>query len=154
MEVFLTDISFLASNITVITLERCKKILFQMLKTRTDDKTQIAEEEKKRKQMMGLITEETVEEGSVKLAVIKSYVRAASTKFAIICVLSLAMFIATQTFTNIWLSWWSNDQIPMNSTVPDRDLLNLRLGVYGALGVAQSKYVVGGGVWGTGGGTE
>ena len=90
--------------------------------------------------MMGLITEEAVEEGTVKLAVIKSYVRAASSKFAVMLGVSLAFFIASQSFTNIWLSWWSNDR-PVNGT-QDRDLLNLRLGVYGAMGAAQSKYSI------------
>lgn len=43
---------------------------------------------------------------------------------------------SVQVLTSIWLSLWSEDR-PVNGTM-DRDLIDLRLGVYGGLGVAQS----------------
>ena len=49
-------------------------------------------------------------------------------------------FNSIKVCTNIWLSVWSGDT-PVNGT-SDRELLNLRLGVYGGLGVAQSKGLV------------
>ena len=44
-------------------------------------------------------------------------------------------------FSNIWLSLWSEDMsaVGPNATV-DTDLANLRVGVYGGIGGAQSKY--------------
>jgi hypothetical protein len=48
------------------------------------------------------------------------------------------MFVASQCFTNIWLSLWSTDPLPINGTV-NTSLRNLRLGVYGGLGLVQGK---------------
>ena len=46
------------------------------------------------------------------------------------------VFVASQCFTNIWLSWWSTDPPPVNGT-QDTELRDLRLGVYGGLGLVQ-----------------
>ena len=49
---------------------------------------------------------------------------------------SLVCFVASQVGTNIWLSMWTQDVI-INGT-QNRALTDLRLGVYGGLGAAQS----------------
>lgn len=76
----------------------------------------------------------------VKLSVIKNYLTAATTLFPTTAFVSLAAFVVAQVCTNIWLSKWTNQPV-YNGTV-DRDQTNIYLGVYGALGVAQSKKLV------------
>eukprot|EP00914_Ancora_sagittata_P000414 GHVO01001132.1.p1 GENE.GHVO01001132.1~~GHVO01001132.1.p1 ORF type:complete len:558 (+),score=36.54 GHVO01001132.1:161-1834(+) len=52
------------------------------------------------------------------------------------------IYLATQTGSNIWLSVWSNDPPSVNGT-QDTKLRDLRLGVYGGLGLLQAIGVVG-----------
>jgi len=47
------------------------------------------------------------------------------------------MYLASQVGTNVWLSLWSNDPPPYNSSMEDIGLRDLRLGVYGGLGIVQ-----------------
>ena len=61
-----------------------------------------------------------------------------------LCLTLLASFMAQvgfDLFANIWLSRWSADvnNVGPNGTV-DSDLANMRVGVYGGIGGAQSKY--------------
>ena len=48
------------------------------------------------------------------------------------------LFVCTSAVTNIWLSMWSND-VPTGNVTVDNNLSDLRLGVYGGLGVIQGK---------------
>ena len=49
--------------------------------------------------------------------------------------------IAAQVVTNIWLSKWSDDPVYENATEA-RKQINMRLGVYGAVGAVQSEFAV------------
>ena len=57
-----------------------------------------------------------------------------------LCVLSvfLTLAILTQAATNIWLRLWSDDPVYENPEEA-RDLVNLRLGVYGSFGIVQGR---------------
>ncbi len=67
-----------------------------------------------------------------------SYIKAGGLLSFMCLVVCHAAFIVAQVLTNIWLSAWTNDASSnSSSTLSDRDL---RLGVYGGLGLVQSKY--------------
>ena len=63
------------------------------------------------------------------------YIRAGGIALCVLSLLFHAFFIAAQVGTNVWLSEWSSDG-PVNGTWP-RDRTDMRLGVYGGLGLAQ-----------------
>ena len=71
----------------------------------------------------------------IKLPVLKWYIQASSYAYYLVALVALLFFIAGQASTNIWLSIWSNDATTSQGNDPD--LLALRLGVYGGLGMTQ-----------------
>ncbi|ESN92614.1 hypothetical protein HELRODRAFT_95925 [Helobdella robusta] len=88
-----------------------------------------------------LIQEETVEEGAVKLSVLRAYITSAPAMYPIVLVISFVFFVIFNCCTNIWLSKWSND--PVINGTQDRELTKVRLGVYAALGGGQTIAVIG-----------
>ncbi|XP_035695059.1 multidrug resistance-associated protein 1-like [Branchiostoma floridae] len=87
-----------------------------------------------------LIQKEVAETGRVKASVFVEYLKSIGITLSVIICLLYCALNAASIYSNIWLSEWSNDQ-PINGTqdIAKRDL---RLGVYGALGVAQGVCVV------------
>ncbi|XP_039995158.1 canalicular multispecific organic anion transporter 1 [Xiphias gladius] len=88
-----------------------------------------------------LIEKETMETGQVKFSVYHQYLRAMGWGYAV--VVFLVYFIQNIAFIgqNLWLSDWTNDAVEyQNMTYPawKRDT---RVGVFGALGVAQGIFV-------------
>uniref|UniRef100_A0A669DDW2 ATP-binding cassette, sub-family C (CFTR/MRP), member 2 n=1 Tax=Oreochromis niloticus TaxID=8128 RepID=A0A669DDW2_ORENI len=88
-----------------------------------------------------LIEKETMETGQVKLGVFLQYLRAMGWGYS--AMVFLIYFIQTAAFTgqNLWLSDWTGDSVEYyNMTYPSwkRDT---RVGVFGALGVAQGLFV-------------
>ncbi|XP_025906528.1 canalicular multispecific organic anion transporter 1 [Nothoprocta perdicaria] len=88
-----------------------------------------------------LIEKETVETGKVKFSMYVRYLRAVGWMFSFgIAMGYLAQYVA-YVGTNLWLSDWTDDaQRYLNQTYPtgQRDL---RIGVFGALGVAQALFL-------------
>jgi len=72
----------------------------------------------------------------VKLSVLKDYMKSATAIFPTMVFASLVTFIVAQVCTSIWLSKWTQQTV-YNGTV-DRHETDMYLGVYGALGAAQS----------------
>ncbi|XP_060771637.1 ATP-binding cassette sub-family C member 2-like [Neoarius graeffei] len=103
-------------------------------------KSKKAPEECKKGQQ--LIEKETMETGKVKFSVYLQYLRASgwvfTTTFITIYFLQNIVFIGQ----NIWLSDWTNDALkyPNGSSYPGH-VRDMRIGVFGALGVAQSILV-------------
>ncbi|XP_035695041.1 multidrug resistance-associated protein 1-like isoform X5 [Branchiostoma floridae] len=89
-----------------------------------------------------LIQKEVAETGRVKASVFVEYLRSVGITLSVIICLLYCAQNAASIYSNIWLSEWSNDQ-PINGTqdIAKRDL---RLGVYGALGVAQGLLTLAG----------
>ncbi|XP_029926660.1 ATP-binding cassette sub-family C member 2 [Myripristis murdjan] len=88
-----------------------------------------------------LIEKETMETGRVKLSVYLQYLRAMGWGYSTMAILVYIMQSVAFTFQNIWLSEWTNDAKEYyNQTYPTwkRDT---RVGVFGALGVAQGIFV-------------
>ncbi|XP_064636350.1 multidrug resistance-associated protein 1-like [Lineus longissimus] len=83
-----------------------------------------------------LTTVETAETGEVKRAIYLEYIKANGSWVFLGMFLAYVCFIAASIGTNIWLSIWSND--PPELAKENKDL---RVGVYGALGVTQGIFI-------------
>jgi hypothetical protein len=75
----------------------------------------------------------------VKLAVFMSYVRSCRFLPVVSTILSYIVYLGSQIGTNVWLSIWSTDPPPFNTSLQDTGLRDLRLGIYGGLGIVQGN---------------
>ncbi|XP_066291270.1 multidrug resistance-associated protein 1-like isoform X6 [Branchiostoma lanceolatum] len=89
-----------------------------------------------------LIQKEVAETGRVKTSVFVEYLKSVGITLSVVICLLYCAQNAASIYSNIWLSEWSNDQ-PINGT-QDAGLRDLRLGVYGALGIAQGLLTLAG----------
>ncbi|KYO19509.1 hypothetical protein Y1Q_0020453 [Alligator mississippiensis] len=83
-----------------------------------------------------------MESGKVKLSVYMQYLRAIGWGFSTCVFLSYVVQYAAFMGSNLWLSDWTNDALRyQNQTYPaaQRDL---RIGVFGALGMAQAAFLL------------
>ncbi|KAM4636126.1 ATP-binding cassette sub-family C member 2 [Discoglossus pictus] len=87
-----------------------------------------------------LIEKETMETGKVKFSLYVKYLRALGWCFSFWIFVSYLLQNAAFVGQNIWLSDWTKDAVTYNTTYPasQRDM---RVGVFGALGVAQAIFV-------------
>ncbi|BFZ17907.1 hypothetical protein BsWGS_20945 [Bradybaena similaris] len=99
-----------------------------------------AEKKPLKKDESKLVQAEAMETGTVKLNVYMTYVRAIGIGLSIVIIMFSILFNATGIYSNIWLSQWSNDARNPNITA-DENNRNMRLGVYGALGILQGIIV-------------
>ncbi|KAG1691087.1 Multidrug resistance-associated protein 1 [Nymphon striatum] len=92
-----------------------------------------------------LIDVEEVDTGGVSWSVYKAYAKTIG--FTLSSVFVLAVLFAETSFagSNLWLSEWSTDPLPINGTI-DAQLRDLRLGVYAALGFSEAMFVFIGGM--------
>lgn len=90
-----------------------------------------------------LIQAEAMMTGNVKMSVFVTYAKAVGLKFVLFTLIFFLCVGALNIYSNIWLSQWSNDAllIPINGTI-DTARRNLRLGVYGAIGLTESLMIV------------
>ncbi|XP_036402430.1 canalicular multispecific organic anion transporter 1-like [Megalops cyprinoides] len=87
-----------------------------------------------------LIEKETMETGQVKFSVYLQYLRAMGWGYS--TMVFVVYFIQNIAFIgqNLWLSDWTNDAVEYNGTYP-ASVRDMRVGVFGALGVAQGALV-------------
>ena len=69
------------------------------------------------------------------------FTEAGGRKTFFLVLLSILGFIVFQIGTGLWLQKWSADKPNINGTM-DADKVHLRLGVYGAIGVAQGGFKI------------
>ncbi|XP_074531508.1 ATP-binding cassette sub-family C member 2 [Halichoeres trimaculatus] len=88
-----------------------------------------------------LIEKEAMETGQVKFSVYLQYMRAMGWGYAV--TVFVVYFIQNIAFIgqNLWLSEWTNDAVTYNNTPYPDWLRDQRVGVFGALGVAQGLFV-------------
>lgn len=75
----------------------------------------------------------------VKLNVYTAYIRAVGIVLTIFIIFFFILYNASSIYSNVWLSEWSNDARNPNIS-RDVDQRNMRLGVYGALGILQGQW--------------
>ncbi|KAL8585023.1 hypothetical protein ACOMHN_043659 [Nucella lapillus] len=90
-----------------------------------------------------LIQDESVQTGRVKFSVFMAYLRAVGALLSFLIVLFYVLYNAASIYSNVWLSEWSDDARTPNATHSSAHR-DMRLGVYGALGVLQGVFVFAG----------
>ncbi|XP_066179868.1 ATP-binding cassette sub-family C member 2 isoform X2 [Sylvia atricapilla] len=89
-----------------------------------------------------LIEKENVETGRVKFSMYMQYIRAVGLCFTFWTFMGYIAQYVAYTGTNLWLSEWTDDsQRYLNQTYPT-ELRDLRIGVFGALGMAQALFLL------------
>uniref|UniRef100_A0A3Q2E358 ATP binding cassette subfamily C member 3 n=1 Tax=Cyprinodon variegatus TaxID=28743 RepID=A0A3Q2E358_CYPVA len=96
------------------------------------------QEKKKPQEMEKLIQAEAAETGRVKSKVFLEYAKAVGLGLSVIICLLYGCQSAASIGANIWLSEWTNDA-SLNNT---KENVNMRVGVYAALGIAQGVLVM------------
>ncbi|XP_063421679.1 multidrug resistance-associated protein 1-like [Mytilus trossulus] len=93
-----------------------------------------------------LIEKEKEGQGKIEWKVFMSYFRAVGIPAMVIIFLLFSVYQGTSIFANIWLSWWSDDDLLANRTLSNTTLYSDRntmyLGVYGGLGVVQAVLIL------------
>ncbi|KAK7503044.1 hypothetical protein BaRGS_00005670, partial [Batillaria attramentaria] len=115
---------------------------------RHDSERKAADEEVKvNMEKSKLIEEESVESGRVSLSVYMELARALGGRYALLMLVLFTIYNIASLGGNLWLSAWTDDTELSNSSLPAdssrrQDLNSFYLGVYAALGVAQTVFVV------------
>ncbi|XP_054913516.1 ATP-binding cassette sub-family C member 3 isoform X4 [Poeciliopsis prolifica] len=112
---------------------RCRSVRRQSQK-----KHQEAQEKKKPQEVQKLIQAETAETGRVKTKVFLEYAKAVGLVLSVIICLLYGCQSAAAIGANIWLSHWTSDSL----TNQTKENVNMRVGVYAALGIAQGILVM------------
>ncbi|XP_018417069.1 PREDICTED: canalicular multispecific organic anion transporter 1 isoform X2 [Nanorana parkeri] len=99
------------------------------------------EEVKKMAKGQQLIEKEAVETGKVKFSVYMKYLRAIGWGYSIWILITYILQNAAFVGQNIWLSDWTKDAEAYNNKTYPSSQRDMRVGVYGALGVAQGIFV-------------
>uniref|UniRef100_A0A673CNG5 ATP-binding cassette, sub-family C (CFTR/MRP), member 3 n=1 Tax=Sphaeramia orbicularis TaxID=375764 RepID=A0A673CNG5_9TELE len=96
------------------------------------------QEKKKPQEVEKLIQAETAETGKVKTKVYLEYAKAVGPLLSVLICFLYGCQSAAAIGTNVWLSQWTNDA----ATNQTQERINLRVGVYAALGIAQGILVM------------
>ncbi|XP_037318940.2 ATP-binding cassette sub-family C member 3 isoform X2 [Pungitius pungitius] len=96
------------------------------------------QEKKKPQDMQKLIQSETAETGRVKSKVYLEYAKAVGVLLSVIICFLYGCQSAAAIGANIWLSQWTNDALTNHT----QENMNMRVGVYAALGIAQGVLVM------------
>eukprot|EP00076_Gallus_gallus_P042034 XP_025007572.1 canalicular multispecific organic anion transporter 1 isoform X2 [Gallus gallus] len=100
-----------------------------------------AQEEPNKIKGQRLIEKEAVETGKVKFSMYLRYLRAVGLGFSFCVAMSYVGEYAAYVGTNLWLSAWTDDaERYRNETYPVQQR-DLRIGVFGALGVSQALFL-------------
>ncbi|XP_063401135.1 multidrug resistance-associated protein 1-like [Mytilus trossulus] len=95
-----------------------------------------------------LTTDETTEEGHVRLSVFITYAKAIGLVLVGIILFVYALYQISSVLANIWLSQWTSDSVLTNRTIGKSDSHtymaknNYYLLVYGGFGIAQAVFVL------------
>lgn len=88
-----------------------------------------------------LIEVEKAETGSVKWEVYKHYLRSIGIFLTLATILLNVVYQGFSIASNFWLSIWSSDNSTVVNGTVDTGKRDMYLGVYGALGIGQGKFV-------------
>nr|XP_010299762.1 PREDICTED: canalicular multispecific organic anion transporter 1 [Balearica regulorum gibbericeps] len=128
-------------DVVTMTLKR-EASIHQRDKSSTSSWKKAQEEPPKKVKGQQLIEKEAVETGKVKFSMYLRYLRAVGLCYSFWVAMGYVGQYVAFVGTNLWLSAWTNDaQHYLNQTYPveQRDL---RIGVFGALGVSQALFLL------------
>ncbi|XP_069974346.1 multidrug resistance-associated protein 1 [Penaeus vannamei] len=91
-----------------------------------------------------LIEKEKAETGKVQLSVYGYYIRAIGIMSTCMTVVFYILSQACTVGSNVWLTAWSSESALQNETGQDPAVRDKYLGVYGALGIGQALFILGG----------
>ncbi|XP_070636731.1 ATP-binding cassette sub-family C member 2 [Bos indicus] len=94
-----------------------------------------------------LIKKEFVQTGKVKFSIYLKYLQAIGWCSIVFILLGFVIYYVAFIGSNLWLSAWTSDSKIYNGTNYPSSQRDLRVGVYGALGVAQGLFVFIANIW-------
>ncbi|XDA88144.1 hypothetical protein R6Z07M_017814 [Ovis aries] len=94
-----------------------------------------------------LIKKEFVQTGKVKFSVYLKYLQAIGWCSIVFILLGFVIYYVAFIGSNLWLSAWTSDSKEYNGTNYPSSQRDLRVGVYGALGIAQGFFVFIANIW-------
>ncbi|XP_073096660.1 ATP-binding cassette sub-family C member 2 [Manis javanica] len=101
-----------------------------------------------------LIEKEFIQTGKVNFSIYLKYLRAVGWYSIFFIIFAYMINSAAFIGSNIWLSNWTNDSKAFNSTNYPASQRDMRVGVYGALGVIQGVFVLIANLWSARGSTH
>ncbi|XP_053839225.1 ATP-binding cassette sub-family C member 2 [Vidua macroura] len=119
-----------------------RKLSRSLSKKSTSSQKKAQEEPPKNLKGQQLIEKEAVETGRVKFSMYLRYLRAVGSCFTFWIVMGYVGQYAAYVGSNLWLSDWTDDSVRyQNQTYPTQQR-DLRIGVFGALGVSQALFLL------------
>ncbi|XP_042765225.1 ATP-binding cassette sub-family C member 2 [Panthera leo] len=118
---------------------RHRKSLKNSLKTRN---VNTLKEEEELVKGQKLIKKEFIQTGKVKLSIYLKYLRAMGLCLIFFIIIAYVINAVAYIGSNLWLSAWTNDSKTYNGTNYPASQRDLRIGVYGALGLVQGVFVL------------
>ncbi|KAM7227688.1 hypothetical protein CapIbe_021385 [Capra ibex] len=94
-----------------------------------------------------LIKKEFVQTGKVKFSIYLKYLQAIGWCSIVFILLGFVIYYVAFIGSNLWLSAWTSDSKKYNGTNYPSSQRDLRVGVYGALGIAQGFFVFVANIW-------
>ncbi|XP_041875019.1 ATP-binding cassette sub-family C member 2 isoform X1 [Corvus kubaryi] len=136
-----------SGDVVTMTLKReasihRRKLSRSLSRKSTSSRKKAQEEPPKKLKGQQLIEKEAVETGRVKFSMYLRYLRAVGLCFSFWIVMGYVGQYVAYVGSNLWLSAWTDDaQHYMNQTYPTQQR-DLRIGVFGALGVSQALFLL------------
>ncbi|KAM8911370.1 ATP-binding cassette sub-family C member 2 [Lycaon pictus] len=118
---------------------RHQKSLRNSLKTRNVNTLKEEEEPVKGQK---LIKKEFIQTGKVKFSIYLKYLRAIGWYLIFLIIFAYVINSVAYIGSNLWLSAWTNDSKAFNGTNYPASQRDMRIGVYGVLGLAQGVFVL------------
>ncbi|XP_059756486.1 ATP-binding cassette sub-family C member 2 isoform X4 [Balaenoptera ricei] len=132
------------------TFSRSSRSSSRRLKSLKDLKTRnvnILKEEEEPVKGQKLIKKEFIQTGKVKFSIYLKYLQAIGWCSIFFIIFGFVLYSVSFIGSNLWLSAWTRDSKTFNSTNYPASQRDLRVGVYGALGLAQGIFVLIANLW-------
>ncbi|XP_063019479.1 ATP-binding cassette sub-family C member 2 [Melospiza melodia melodia] len=119
-----------------------RKLSRSLSKRSTSSQKKAQEEPPKKLKGQQLIEKEAVETGRVKFSMYVRYLRAVGWCFTFWIVMGYIGQYVAYVGSNLWLSDWTDDSVHYQNQSYPTQLRDLRIGVFGALGIAQGVFLL------------
>ncbi|XP_057885672.1 ATP-binding cassette sub-family C member 2 [Melospiza georgiana] len=119
-----------------------RKLSRSLSKRSTSSQKKAQEEPPKKLKGQQLIEKEAVETGRVKFSMYVRYLRAVGWCFTFWIVMGYIGQYVAYVGSNLWLSDWTDDSVRYQNQSYPTQLRDLRIGVFGALGIAQGVFLL------------